>query len=322
MTDVRELRCTACHAPLELASARGGVITCKYCRTPLQVPGYGGAILSQVDFANPALPGWTTPFPQNMQIMPGPTPEMVARFEGGNTYRYVLNSSSTFDDFDATLTFRLLWGDVESTVTGLFFRRVGAGFYRAFVSTVGTFGLLYVVPAADQPDKRLVPYTAFSAIRKEPGAVNELRVICVRDRIRVLINGQQAASLRDSSAGHGIITIGAHSKVPMAAAYQSLVVREPEREAAAAPPPTPAHSFGLGSEGGWQVLMRSPAPSNVKIQSIKVVREATGLGLKEAKDIVELPQGAMLFSDTTRERAERLGAALRALGVDVHVRKA
>jgi large subunit ribosomal protein L7/L12 len=251
--------------------------------------------------------------------MPGPPPELMARFDGGNTYRYILNSAATYDDFDATLTFRLLWGDLESTVTGLLFRRVGAGFYRAFISTVGTWGLLYVVPQADQPDKRLVPYTAFSAIDKAPGAVNELRVVCVRDRIRVLINGQQAASLRDQSAGHGLITIGATSKVPFAAAYQSLVVREPEREAAPAPAPAP---LGAMAQGGYQVLLRAPAPSGSKIQAIKAVREATGLGLKEAKDLVELPQGALLLADTTHERAERVAADLRKLGVDVQVRKA
>jgi large subunit ribosomal protein L7/L12 len=52
----------------------------------------------------------------------------------------------------------------------------------------------------------------------------------------------------------------------------------------------PAAGGGAGDAGGeektaWDVILKSGGEQ--KIQVIKVIREATGLGLKEAKDIVD-----------------------------------
>ena len=56
-----------------------------------------------------------------------------------------------------------------------------------------------------------------------------------------------------------------------------------------------------------------------KIQVIKAVREATGLGLKEAKEMVEgAPQNVKEGVD--KEEAEKVAAALKEAGADVEVK--
>lgn len=51
-----------------------------------------------------------------------------------------------------------------------------------------------------------------------------------------------------------------------------------------------------------------------KIQVIKVVREVTGLGLKEAKDVVEAPLGTAVMSFDDPHQAERAAKKLEAAG--------
>jgi len=53
-----------------------------------------------------------------------------------------------------------------------------------------------------------------------------------------------------------------------------------------------------------------------KINVIKVVREATGLGLKEAKDLVDAAPKA-IKENVSKEDAEKLKAALEAAGAKV-----
>jgi len=56
-----------------------------------------------------------------------------------------------------------------------------------------------------------------------------------------------------------------------------------------------------------------------KIQVIKVVREATGLGLKEAKDLVDGAPKA-LKEGISKEDAEALAAKLKEQGADVEIK--
>lgn len=64
----------------------------------------------------------------------------------------------------------------------------------------------------------------------------------------------------------------------------------------------------------FDVELTEVGPNKVKV--IKVVREATGLGLKEAKDVVD---GApkVLKSGASKEEAEQVKAALEAEGAKV-----
>ncbi|HEY3396736.1 MAG TPA: 50S ribosomal protein L7/L12 [Armatimonadota bacterium] len=54
-----------------------------------------------------------------------------------------------------------------------------------------------------------------------------------------------------------------------------------------------------------------------KIQVIKVVREITNLGLKEAKELVEAAPNAVIAEDITKEEAEALKAKLDETGATV-----
>jgi large subunit ribosomal protein L7/L12 len=61
------------------------------------------------------------------------------------------------------------------------------------------------------------------------------------------------------------------------------------------------------------------ADGGKKIQVIKVVRELTGLGLKEAKDVVEAAPKAIL-EKVNKENAEKAKAKLEAEGAKVTVK--
>ena len=95
--------------------------------------------------------------------------------------------------------------------------------------------------------------------------------------------------------------------------------------------------YGIEPAAGGAVMMAGPAAGaeaaeektsfdvvlkgdgGKKIQVIKAVREATGLGLKEAKEMVE---GAPVNvkEGVDKEEADKLAAALKEAGADVEVK--
>jgi len=94
--------------------------------------------------------------------------------------------------------------------------------------------------------------------------------------------------------------------------------------------------YGIEAAAGGAVMMAGPAAAveveektsfdvvlkgdgGKKIQVIKAVREATGLGLKEAKEMVE---GAPINvkEGVDKEEADKLAAALKEAGADVEVK--
>jgi large subunit ribosomal protein L7/L12 len=56
-----------------------------------------------------------------------------------------------------------------------------------------------------------------------------------------------------------------------------------------------------------------------KIQVIKVVREITNLGLKEAKELVESAPNAVVAEDVTKDEAEAMKAKLSETGATVEL---
>ena len=83
--------------------------------------------------------------------------------------------------------------------------------------------------------------------------------------------------------------------------------------AAAAAGPTAAAEAPV-EQDSFDVVLE--ADGGKKIQVIKVVRELTGLGLKEAKDTVEAAPKAIL-EGITKEKAEEAKAKLEAEGAKV-----
>ncbi len=62
------------------------------------------------------------------------------------------------------------------------------------------------------------------------------------------------------------------------------------------------------------------APGENKIQTIKVVREITGLGLKEAKELVDNPGSQPLKSGVSKEEAEEVKKKLESIGAQVEIK--
>ncbi len=57
-----------------------------------------------------------------------------------------------------------------------------------------------------------------------------------------------------------------------------------------------------------------------KINVLKAVREATGLGLKEAKDLVDGGAGAVIKAKAKKEEADKIKAAVEAAGAKIDIK--
>jgi len=99
---------------------------------------------------------------------------------------------------------------------------------------------------------------------------------------------------------------GVTAAAPAAAAAAPAAAGAPA-EAAAAPEEQTEFTATLTEIGGE------------KIQVIKTVRELTGLGLKEAKDLVDATPKAVK-EGVTREEAEKIKAALEEKGAKVEIK--
>jgi large subunit ribosomal protein L7/L12 len=94
--------------------------------------------------------------------------------------------------------------------------------------------------------------------------------------------------------------------------------------AAAAPVAVAAAPGGGGGDAAaeeekteFDVVLTAPGAS--KIQVIKVVKASTGLGLKEAKDLVDAAPGP-IKSGVPRDEADKLKAELEEAGATVEVK--
>lgn len=82
---------------------------------------------------------------------------------------------------------------------------------------------------------------------------------------------------------------------------------------------------GAGAEGGaaaeekteFDVILKAAGGQKLKV--VKVVKEQTGLGLKEAKDIVDSAP-APVKEGITKDEAETLKAALEEVGAEVELK--
>lgn len=85
----------------------------------------------------------------------------------------------------------------------------------------------------------------------------------------------------------------------------------------AAPGAAPAEAAPAEEKTSFDVILKSVGEK--KIQVIKVVREVTNLGLKEAKDLVEsAPQP--IKQGVTKEEAEQIKAKFEAEGATVEIK--
>lgn len=87
--------------------------------------------------------------------------------------------------------------------------------------------------------------------------------------------------------------------------------------AVAAGPAAAAADAGAGEDATFNVVLK--AHGDKKIDVIKVVREVTGLGLKEAKDLVE-KAGSNVKEGLGKAAAEDLKKKLEAVGAAVELK--
>jgi large subunit ribosomal protein L7/L12 len=91
---------------------------------------------------------------------------------------------------------------------------------------------------------------------------------------------------------------------------------EEEFGVSAAAPVAVAAAGGAAEEEQTEFTVELTAAGDQKVKVIKAVREATGLGLKEAKAVVD-GAPAPVKEDVSKEDAEALKAALEEVGASV-----
>jgi len=78
----------------------------------------------------------------------------------------------------------------------------------------------------------------------------------------------------------------------------------------------PAAAAEVEEKSSFDVLLKGDGGQKIKV--IKVVREATGLGLKEAKDVVDA-MPSKVKEGLSKEDAEALVEKLKEVGADVEI---
>ena len=86
--------------------------------------------------------------------------------------------------------------------------------------------------------------------------------------------------------------------------------------AVAAVPGAAAEEAKAEEKTEFDVVLKSPGGQ--KLQVIKEVRAITGLGLKEAKDLVE--KGGVIKEGVSKEEAEKIKKKLEELGAEVELK--
>ena len=89
----------------------------------------------------------------------------------------------------------------------------------------------------------------------------------------------------------------------------------PVAVAAAAAPAAAAEAVEEKTE--FDVVLKGVGPEKIKV--IKVVREATGLGLKEAKDLVD-GAPSTIKEALPKAEADKLAASLKEVGAEIEVK--
>ena len=92
---------------------------------------------------------------------------------------------------------------------------------------------------------------------------------------------------------------------------------EPAAAAAVVAGPVAADGAGEAKKTEFDVILNSPG--GAKLQVVKLVKELTGLGLKEAKELVDAAPKAVK-EGVSKDEAESLKAKLEEAGADVELK--
>lgn len=87
---------------------------------------------------------------------------------------------------------------------------------------------------------------------------------------------------------------------------------------AVAAAPAAAGEAAAAEQTEFDVILVSAGQA--KLQVVKAVKEATGLGLKEAKDLVDAAPNSKIKEKVSKAEAEQIKAALEEAGAEVEVK--
>ncbi len=184
-----------------------------------------GDLMLGADFRDPQVPGWVVINQDKVEFKKnGKTPELQASFKASKKINPVLRTPGPFEDFDVSVTVRLIKGSHEHIAAGLELRYSELGDYVIRISAQQT----YQVGWHDGFDwgGTLVKWTTQPVLR-DLGEPNRLRVIMRENRIRVYLNGVLSTSLRDDRYTTGLIRLVVSStNSPVRAAFSDLQLRE------------------------------------------------------------------------------------------------
>ena len=80
----------------------------------------------------------------------------------------------------------------------------------------------------------------------------------------------------------------------------------------------PAAAAAEAEQTEFNVILKSAGQATLQV--VKAVKEATGLGLKEAKEMVDKAPDAVLKEKVSKAEAEALKAALEEAGAEVEIK--
>lgn len=93
---------------------------------------------------------------------------------------------------------------------------------------------------------------------------------------------------------------------------------EPAAAAVAVAPPVAGGEAAAAEQTEFDVILKSAG--DAKLNVIKTVKDLLGLGLKEAKELVDKAPGATLKEKVSKAEAEQIKSTLEEAGAEVEVK--
>jgi hypothetical protein len=208
-SNLQSLTCTHCGAAIPLTGER--FVVCPYCSqvynmSDMQGP-RRGELLLWANFLDPNVPGWKLYHKDHLQVGAGGRSQIVGRFEKQADTAWVIESSGSFDNIDASVTINFL--EVEDITKhcrlGFAMRWTEEGRYCVDIAPKGNYCVGKYEQAKEEGKrwKMLVDYATHPAMRIGANVPNHLRVVNYNDHIRVYINNVLVSSVRDPRFTYG-----------------------------------------------------------------------------------------------------------------------
>lgn len=209
---MQSLTCDCCGATVHPTGER--LVACPYCGQVYNMSDFGGQrrgeLLLGADFLDPNVPGWRVYQKDKLCIGEGGLPRIVGSFKKQESNVWILESSGSFDNMDASVTITFL--EVEEITKqcrlGFAIRWTEEGRYCVDIAPKGNYCVASYEKQGDKKGWRMiVNFASHPALRVGVGVANRLRVVAYDEHLRVYINDSLASSVRDSRFTYGTLGI-------------------------------------------------------------------------------------------------------------------